>query len=205
MLENKRILQYEPFKLKTTKEDGYVATMNFSSKNFYPNITVFVGPYRDKDNNVIEKNKITINTTTTNILVILSDFKTIIRNKSADSKSYLFYKNTFTEDGKMLEQMSLAGKLTIGKDEEGVNYIELTEEGKEVVRFKLLADARYFKCLDSENKEITDLTILSGKYATKWVSMLESLLYKEFTEACMVNPVVTAEVLPKIKVDKPLV
>lgn len=182
----KRILAYSPLQLKTKLRENVNASLHWSSVNYYPRLTVFIGNVKNSDGSTNFNNIITIGTSTTNILTILSDFKCLIRNKKKGKKHvYAFYVNQFTADGKMLDQKVLKAKLIIGKDENGINYISLVEKDKEQVKFNIMANHDYFKPLNELGEEITDEESKSDKYTLSYISMLENLLHKEFTEACL--------------------
>lgn len=179
----KRILAYSPLQIKNGKN-----SLHWSSVNFYPRLTVFLGKVKNEDGTTNFNNIINIGTSTTNILSIMSDFKCLIKNKKKGKKHiYAFYVNQFTEDGKMLEQKILKAKLIIGKEDNGINYISLIEKDKEEVKFYLMANHEYFKPLNELGEEIKDEESKSDKYALSYISMLEHLLQKEFTEACLTD------------------
>lgn len=186
--QRKRISSYSPLQLKTTLSNKKTASLHWSSVNYYPRLTVFIGNVKNSDGTTNFNNIINIGTSTTNILSIMSDFKCLIRNKKNGKRHvYAFYSNQFTPDGKMLDQKTLKAKLIIGKEENGVNFISLVEHDKQEVKFNLMANHDYFKPLNELGEEIKDDGVKSDKYALSYISMLEHLLYKEFSEACLTS------------------
>ena len=162
-------------KLSLFKEldgDNY-ATLKWSVRNGYPRVTVFT------ENNVMlpagkmDYSKVItapFDAITLNGILIL--FEGIINSKEKKHITVNCY-NAKYENNVKTNDVALQGKFVIGKDENGINYMAVTEEGKPKIKFELAPSKKWFKFLGDNGDEMANL---SNAYATGYIKLLTSAL-----------------------------
>lgn len=178
--ERIRIVRYSALNLRKKLGDtGDTATLQWGMRGVYPRITVYTS---NKDAFVDSKPNYNFIITAPFDVVTLEMLLTRLEELlSADNntKYSMDCLNNKVENGERKDELYIQARVTVGKDDLGVIYIAVTEEGKKKIKFDLLPNSVYFTYQDNEGNKIKDPAILSKLYVKSYIKVLRNLVMKD--------------------------
>jgi len=177
-----KIVAFAPLSLYADTEKDKYASLTWSIRAGYPRVTV----YTDNSNSfktefsydnliIAPMDSVTVNT-------LIANLRTVADSKETTSLTIKCYNVKYVDNVKT-DEIMLQATIIVGKDDEGVVYISVTQEGKKNVVFKLLPKLKWHKFLGPDHKVIEDNSKLSTMFAKSYIARLQSLMDKNLSDS----------------------
>lgn len=163
---------------KDDRDNKDTASLSWSIRAEYPRITVYTNNSKWYVDNKIDYNYvITAPFDIIGLEVFLGRFESVIK-ANPGTKYRVDCLNTKFENGTRTKEIYTQATVICGKDNNGIIYLAVLEEGKAKIKFDLLP-SRFFKYYDANGVEIKDKSVLSQMYATAYLKILRDYLYTD--------------------------
>lgn len=183
-----RIVRYLPLNIRKNIPDTKdVAMLQWSMRGIYPRITVYTST-----NNAFKDKKLDYNFIITAPFDIITLEMLIIKleellEANNNTRYVIDCLNNKIENGERKDELITQAKVVVGKDDQGLMYISVLEEGKKKIKFELLANMKYFKYYNSNNELIKDTAELSKLYVKSYIKTLREFMYNDIIKVAVVT------------------
>lgn len=157
------------------RENNDRAKLDWSIRGFYPRITVYTGEDAFVDNKP-NYDKIIIAPFSITTLGYLITNLELCNNTKEPTHNRIDCYNTKVVNGVRTDEKYIQASVEVGKDEEGVCYIKVSEENKRTIKFKLLPNTVWFKYYDKSGEQIKDNGVLSKIFTRGYIRTIRKLI-----------------------------
>lgn len=164
-------------------EEKDSASLTWSMRGAYPRITVHTSNSKFYVDGKLDYNFII---TAPFDIVTLMYFLQVLSMVNSDPKKGTEYAidclNTKVVDGVRTDEVYVQAEVRVGKGEDGVVWIAVTEDGKRKLRFSLLPNNQWFKYKNQDGNLITDKAFLSKIFTTSYIEAIKRLMLPKYSE-----------------------
>lgn len=157
------------------RDNNNRAKLDWSVRGFYPRITVYTGDNAFVDNKPNYDNIIIAPFDMVTLGYLVSNLE-LCNNTKEPTRSRIDCYNTKVVNGVRTDEKFIQASVEIGKDEEGVCYIKVSEDKKPTIKFKLLPNTIWFKYYDKTGEQIKDNSVLSKIFTRGYIRTIRSLI-----------------------------
>lgn len=176
-----KLVKFPTLTLRKEIEGEGAASLTWAIRAGYPRITVYTsGTIKNPDGTTDYTKIITAPFDYLNANILLTMLEDLVNTKEPTKKSVDCF-NAKYEDNVKTNEVIVQAKVTIGKDDNGVNYIAVTEEGKRKIKFELLPSSKWFKYYLPNGAELTDPRLSSYYFTKAYVQLVKHFVLAEVT------------------------
>lgn len=157
------------------RENNNRAKLDWSIRGIYPRITVYTSDKAFVDNKPNYDHIITAPFDIVTLGYLVSNLE-LCNNTKDPTHSRIDCYNTKVVNGVRTDERYIQATVEVGKDEEGVCYIKVSEEKKPTIKFKLLPNTVWFKYYDKTGEQIKDNSVLSKIFTRGYIRTIRSLI-----------------------------
>lgn len=177
--EKVRIVRYYALTLRKKLGDtNDTAALSWSMRGIYPRCNIYTSNKAFTDGKPNYDFIITAPFDIITLEMVLVHLEEIIEAENG-AKFTIDCLNNKIENKERKSELFLQARMTIGKDDNGIIYIAVTEEGKKKIKFDLVPTTPYFKYYNKSGEQIKDESILSKYYAKGYLRNLREFLYND--------------------------
>lgn len=182
--EKVKIIKFAALNLrKDLADDKDSARLSWSMRGEYPRVTVYTSSNNFlKEDRTMDYNFVII--APFDIVTFMYFLQTLamVANQPKSSHYSINCLNTKVENGVRTNETIVQAIVSFGKDDNGVIYLSVTEDGKRKVKFDLLPNTRWFKYQDGDGNTITDKAFLSKMFTLSYIETLKRLMLPKYSQ-----------------------
>ena len=187
-----KIIRFAALSLrKPLPEEKDYARLTWSMRGEYPRLTVYTSTQKSfTETNTLDYNFVIIAPFDIVTLMYFLETMTLVANNPKASQYTINCLNNKVENGVRTSEVIIQAAVTFGKNDQGIVYISVTEDGKRKVVFELLPNNQWFKYQDQDGNTITDKAFLSKVYTLSYIETIKRLMipkYIQYTSEVMID------------------
>ena len=186
MEDNKvKIYRFAALTLKRQiPEEKDSASLVWSMRGSYPRVTVYTSNTKcyTPDNKPDYGYIITAPFDIVTLMYFLQVLNMVNTDPKKGTEFAIDCLNTKIENGVRTNEIIVQAEVRVGKGDDGVIWIAVTEDGKKKLRFSLLPNNQWFKYKDQDGNLITDKAFLSKIFTTSYIETIKRLMLPKYSE-----------------------
>ena len=179
-----KFIRFTILKLVKVFEDKDVASLAWGIRMGYPRITVFTS--NDKSMPIFNR-MVTAPFDIVTFQMFCNMLIDVVNYSKGESR-YIECLNNKYVNGERTNEIYVQAKVVVGKDDKGINYLAVLEDGKKKVKFELLP-GNYHRFFNKDKNLIEDKELLSNEFTKAYAELVNKLVYPEvFKDAVAIVP-----------------